>query len=515
MEYEFMGLIVSILVCWVAWVMVYRRLEQFGRRKLLPPGPKWWPVVGNMFQLVGYPPHEAFARLASKHGPIMTLWLGTMNTVVVSSSEVAREMFKNHDVTLAGRKIYEAMKGEYGTEGSLITSQYGPHWRMLRRLATTEFFVTCRLDAMRGVRSGCIERMVHFIEDASMNGSKPVDVGRFFFLMNFNLIGNLMFSKDLLDPRADKGKRFFYHAGKVMEFAGKPNVADFLPFLRWLDPQKIRRNTQYHVDRAFDIAGGFIKERMAAVDQGRRQERNKDFLDVLLGFEAGNGVEEPAAARFSSRTINVIVFEMFTAGTDTTTSTMEWAMAELLHNPEAMQKVQSELRSAYDDPMKKLQESDMESLPYLNAVIKETLRLHPPLPFLVPHMAMDTCQMLGYHIPKETQILVNVWAIGRDPKTWDDPLKFKPERFMQSGTPDFKGHHFEFIPFGSGRRMCPAVPLASRILPLALGSLLHKFDWVLPNGTEEPEKMDMSERMGMTLRKAVPLKVIPVVPCKA
>lgn len=199
------------------------------------------------------------------------------------------------------------------------------------------------------------------------------------------------------------------------------------------------------------------------------------------------------------------------AGTDTTTSTMEWAMAELLHNPQAMQKVQSELRSNYD-PTKTLQESDVETLPYLKAVIKETLRLHPPLPFLVPHMAMDTCQILSYHIPKETQILVNVWAIGRDPKIWIDPLKFKPERFMQletSETLDFKGQHFEFIPFGSGRRMCPAVPLASRLLPLALGSLLLKFDWVLPDGSEG-EKMDMKEKMGMTLRKDVPLKVIPV-----
>lgn len=311
MEYELCGMIISILL-WVAWVMIserrHRRAEELFSSRQLPPGPKWWPVVGNMFQLIGSPPHEAFARLANNHGPLMTLWLGSMNTIVVSSSEMAREMFKNHDVILAGRKIYESMKGEYGTEGSLITSQYGAHWRMLRRLSTKEFFVKSRLDSMKGIRSLCIERMVHFVKDASMNGTKPVDIGRFFFLMNFNLIGNLMFSKDLLDSRAERGKRFFYHAGKVMEISGKPNVADFLPFLRWLDPQQIRRKTQYHVNCAFDIAGGFIKERMMeklAKEGGDVDEGKKDFLDVLLGFE-GNGVEEPA--RFSSRTIDVIVF---------------------------------------------------------------------------------------------------------------------------------------------------------------------------------------------------------------
>jgi cytochrome P450 len=279
-------------------------------------------------------------------------------------------------------------------------------------------------------------------------------------------------------------------------------VADFLPILRWLDPQGIRRNTQFHVERAFETAGEFIKDRLESMEE---VERRKDFLDVLLEFR-GNGVEEPPT--FSSRTINVIVFEMFTAGTDTTTSTLEWAMAELLHNPITLRKVQEELRTTLGSD-KKLEEKDIENFPYLKAVVKETLRLHPPLPFLVPHMAMDSCKFRGYYIPKETQILVNVWAIGRDPKTWEDPLVFKPERFLEHNMLDYKGHNFEFIPFGSGRRMCPAVPLVSRVLPLALGSLLHSFDWVLADGLK-PEDMDMSERMGITLRKAVPLKAIPI-----
>ena len=305
-----MGLLTLVLL-WVVWALVtelrHRRSEAFGR---LPPGPRWWPVVGNMLQL-DLTPHKSFARLAQTHGPIMTLWLGSMSTVVISSNKLAREMFKNHDVVLAGRKIYEAMKGEQSSEGSLITAQYGPHWRMLRRLCTIEFFATSSLDAAQGVRARCIDGMVNFIEDVSARGTKPVDVGRFFFLMAFNLIGNLMFSKDLLDPKSERGAKFFFHAGKVMELAGKPNVADFLPVLRWIDPQGIRRKTQFHVERAFEIAGGFIKERMESMEKEKEQDycdkkdKKKDFLDVLLDFR-GNGVEEPS--KFSSRTINVIVF---------------------------------------------------------------------------------------------------------------------------------------------------------------------------------------------------------------
>ncbi|CAN1275682.1 Geraniol 8-hydroxylase [Linum perenne] len=419
MDYEISG-ISLLLLLWVVWAITterrHRRFEQLGR---LPPGPRPLPIVGNIFNL-GWAPHVSFVQLAQAHGPIMTLYLGSMCTVVISSKEAARTMFKSYDVVFAGRKIYESMKGGKSSDGSIITAQYGPQWRMLRRLCTTEIFVSHRLDATNAVRRRCVDGMVRFVEEAGYGGTRPVDLGRFIFLMAFNLIGNLMLSRDLLDPKSERGAQFFYHAGKVMEFAGKPNVADFFP-------------------------------------------------------------------------------EMFTAGTDTTTSTLEWAMAELLHNPEKLHKVQAEIK-AIVGLGKKLEEEDIQNLPYLKAVINETL---------VPHMAMQPCKMLGYYIPKETQILVNVWGIGRDPATWPDPLTFKPERFLDPDALDHKGQHFEFLPFGSGRRMCPALPLASRVLPLALGSLLHEFVWCLPDGLKV-QNMDMSERMGITLRKAVPLKVIPI-----
>ncbi|XP_010558964.1 PREDICTED: LOW QUALITY PROTEIN: cytochrome P450 76A1 [Tarenaya hassleriana] len=495
------------LILYVAWLITTKRR----RHRPLPPGPKPWPVVGNMFQLAisPLPPHQTLSKLArGVHGPFMTLRLGSMLTVVASSSSAAREVLRDCDVALAGRKIYEAMKGERGksSEGSLITAQYGAYWRMLRRLCTTQFFVTRRLDSMCNVRARCMDQMVRFVEEAGQNGTKTVDIGRYFFLMAFNLIGNLMFSKDLLDPDSKQGSKFFYHAGKVMEFAGRPNVSDFFPLLRFLDPQGIRRQTQFHVERAFEIAGEFIRERMEVMKSKGRDEKAKDYLDVLLEFR-GDGPEEPS--KFSSRTINVIVFEMFTAGTDTTTSTLEWALAELLHNPRTLTKLQNELRTSTSQT---LQEQDLPNLPYLQAVIKETLRLHPPLPFLVPHKAMSTCHILNgqYTIPKETQVLVNVWAIGRDPDTWPDPMIFRPERFLSNPNPrDFKGHDFEFLPFGSGRRMCPALPLATRVLPMALGSMVRSFDWALADGLR-PEELDMSERMGITLRKAIPLEAIPI-----
>ncbi|GFQ01458.1 cytochrome p450 76a2 [Phtheirospermum japonicum] len=309
MDYAIAAMVLALLL-YAAWAAAttqrHRRLEEL---RPLPPGPKPWPVVGNIFQLAGNSsaPHQSFAKLADQYGAVMTLHLGSMNTVVISSSTAARAMFRHHDAVFAGRTIYESMKGEIGNEGSLITAQYGPHCRMLRRLCTAEFFAAAPLDAMRGVRAKCVDGMVQYIRDASSSGSGGVDVGRFFFLMAFNLIGNLIFSKDLLDPKSERGAKFFYHAGKATEFAGKPNVADFLPVLKRVDPQGIRRRTQYHVKQAFDVAGEFLRERMREMGNGSGYEkRRKDYLDVLLEYK-GDGVEGPHA--FSSTIINVIVFE--------------------------------------------------------------------------------------------------------------------------------------------------------------------------------------------------------------
>lgn len=213
MEFEIFGLIAfaGAALVWISCAMVKYWSHRSGH---LPPGPRRWPVVGNIFQLSRETPHLCFTKLACQHGPIMTLWLGSICTMVISSEEVAREMFKNHDSELAGRKIYESMKGNYGNEGSIITAQYGSTWRLLRRLCTREFFISSRLDAMKDVRRKCVDRMVEFVQVESNHGANAVDIGRFFFLMSFNILGNLMLSKDLLDPKSESGAEFFYHAGK-------------------------------------------------------------------------------------------------------------------------------------------------------------------------------------------------------------------------------------------------------------------------------------------------------------
>ncbi|OIS99477.1 PREDICTED: cytochrome P450 76A1-like [Nicotiana attenuata] len=197
---------------------------------------------------------------------------------------------------------------------------------------------------------------------------------------------------------------------------------------------------------------------------------------------------------------------MFLAGTETTSSSVEWALTELLRNPEAMAKVKAEI-SEVVGPNRKFEECDIDNLSYMQAVLKESLRLHPPLPFLIPRRATQDTKFMGYDVPKGTQLLVNAWSIGRDPECWDDPFEFKPERFLGSNV-DVKGQNYELIPFGAGRRMCVGLSLGHRMMHFAFGSLLHEFNWELPDNIT-PKSMNMDESMGITARKKQPLKVIP------
>ncbi len=183
----------------------------------------------------------------------------------------------------------------------------------------------------------------------------------------------------------------------------------------------------------------------------------------------------------------------------------EWAMADLMKNQDAMHKLRDELEREIGTDIVK--ESHLAHLPYLQACVKETLRLHPPGPLLLPHRALQTCQVMGYTIPKDSQVLVNMWAIGRDSTIWNDPLSFKPERFLDSSL-DFNGNHFDYIPFGAGRRICPGQPLATRQVPFIVASLVHSFDWVFPDNMSSTE-LDMDDKFTITLRKKQPPQLIP------
>ena len=188
---------------------------------------------------------------------------------------------------------------------------------------------------------------------------------------------------------------------------------------------------------------------------------------------------------------------------DTTVITVEWAMAELVKNSRVQQKVQEELdRVIGVDRI--MTEADFPNLPYLQCVVKEALRLHPPTPLMLPHKATANIKVGGYDIPKGSIVHVNVWAIARDPKLWENPLEFRPERFEEENI-DIKGNDFRVLPFGAGRRVCPGAQLGINLVQSMLGHLLHHFRWELPEGVK-PEEVDMTENPGMVTFMHMPCK---------
>ncbi|KAL0443915.1 UNVERIFIED_CONTAM: cytochrome [Sesamum latifolium] len=487
-------------------VLVLFCRQQCSTSGRLPPGPSGWPVFGNMFDL-GSMPHKTIAGLKKDYGPVVWLRIGSINTVALLNAKAAAELFKNHDANFAERTITEVMKVHDFHKTALSLSPYGSYWRVMKRIMTVEMLVQKRIKETEPIRRRCIGDMVEWISkeaNAAAGGeSGRIHVARFVFLASFNMLGNLMLSRDLVSPESVEGSEFFAAMIELMEWSGHPNIVDLFPWLKWLDPQGLRRNAERGMEKTLKIVGRFVAERLKERELGGGAR--KDFLEVLLECE-GNGNDDQRH-KISEHELNMIITEVFLAGSETTSSSIEWAMVELLSHPEIMRKAKNELAQVVGKS-NKFEEGHIESLPYLQAVLKETLRLHPPIPFLVPRRAIQETNFMGYQIPKNTQLFVNAWSIGRDPECWDDPLSFKPERFLGSKI-DYKGQNFELIPFGAGRRICAGIPLAHRMLHLVLGSLLHEFDWRVDE-IGKNAMMDTKERMGVTVRKVVPLEAIPL-----
>lgn len=475
-------------------------------KRRLPPGPPGWPIFGNMFQL-GEMPHRTLTNLRQKYGPILWLKIGAVNTMAILSAKEATIFFKNHDHNFSDRTVIETMRVHNYDKSSLALAPYGPYWRLMRRLVTVDMLVMKRINDTASIRRRCVNDMLAWIakEARELEAGRGLHVSRFVFFMSFNLFGNLMLSRDMFDMKSESGSEFFTAVMGLLEWTGHANVSDLFPWLRWLDPQGLRRKMDRDMGKAIEIASTFVKERLDL--EVERDEKSRDFLDVLLEFQRN---ENQDAVNISDKDLNVFILEMFLAGSETTSSTIEWAMTELLCNRDCMLKLKTELSSVIGT--KDVEESDIDKLPYLQGVVKETLRLHPPIPLLVPRKAVQDTEFMGYFVPKDTQVFVNTWAIGRDPNVWDEPLVFKPERFCdinnKSYKSDYRGQHYEFIPFGAGRRMCAGIPLAHRILHLVLGSLLHRFDWELDCNVT-PLTMDMKDRLGITMRKFQPLLAVP------
>ncbi|XP_025634214.1 cytochrome P450 76T24 isoform X1 [Arachis hypogaea] len=416
MEYLELLLLISFVLACIH--LLFSNLAMKTPKNKLPPGPKPFPIIGNILEL-GTHPHLSLSRLSQIYGPIMTLKLGNITTIVISSPQLAKEVLHKHDKTFCDRQTPDTLTALDHHKVSVIWLPLRKKWRNLRRICADNLFSIQKLDSTQVLRQKKVQKLLDFVKE-----------------------------------RSEKGESL---------------------------------NMEERVQR-----------------RGLEGESNgrKDLLDSMVDLMLEDNSE------LSRSQVLHLLMDLFNAGIDTTSSMIEWTMAELVRNPKELKKVREELHQVLGKEQQ-IEESHISKLPFLRAVVKETFRLHPPAPLLLPHKSpQEDIEICGFMVPKNAQVWVNVWGMGRDSSIWTNPNEFMPQRFLESNI-DFRGNDFELIPFGAGRRICPGLPLAFRSVHIVLASLLYGYDWKLPNELEAKD-IDMSENFGITLHKAQPLQIIPI-----
>ncbi|CAH8329774.1 unnamed protein product [Eruca vesicaria subsp. sativa] len=474
----------------------------FRPKKNSPPSPVGFPVIGHL-HLLKEPVHRCLRDLSHHLGPVFSLKLGSCRAVVVTSASAAEEFLTHqNDIVFANRPI--STLGVYaGYNNTMVSAApYGELWRNLRRICTLEIFSAARLRESFEIRRDEVRALLQTIHAATTKsgGDKEhfvrLELRPLLSGLTFNIVMRMVAGKRYYGEENEEAKEVRELISEAFVLGGFTYVGDFLPVLKLFD-------FDGYVKRAKRLGSKLDKFLQKLVDEHRRNRGKTEFENTMITHLLT--LQESQHDYYTDEIIKGLVQVMLVAGTDTTAVTLEWAMANLLNHPEVLVKAKTELNAVVSREGRLMEESDIATCKYLSNVISETLRLYPAAPLLVPHASSDNCKVSGYDIPRGTWLFINAWAIQRDPKVWDEPEIFEPERFDSEESKTH--HHGKFIPFGMGRRACPGMGLAHLVLGLALGSLIQCFDWE----RDDDVAVDMSEGKGLTMPKAVRL----VAKCKS
>ncbi|RLM79496.1 ent-cassadiene C2-hydroxylase-like [Panicum miliaceum] len=490
---------VAVVLVALSWRLIRPSLA--AKPKLnLPPGPWMLPVIGSLHHLVSSPLLFRILReLAKKHGPLMTLRLGEVPALVASSVEAAQAILKVHDTSFADRFTPATFATVAYGGTNLILSPYGERWRQLRKIVVQEMLTTTRVQSFKHIRQ---EEVARFLQGMAASAAAGTAVD---FSKAVSKLINDAFLRECVGSRCKYQDEYLDAVHTATQLASGITIADLYPSSRIMQMLGTAPRKGLACRRRFDrILKQIIQEAKEAMECGDKTA-HESFVSLLLRLQKDGSMPIP----LTNETIIALMFDMLAAGSDTSSTTLNWAMTELIRSPAAMARAQAEVREAFKGKSIITEDDIAKSgISFLKLVFKETLRLHPTSPLLIPRQCREACQVMGYDIPKGTAVFVNVWAIGRDPLYWDDAEEFKPERF-ETNNLDFRGTNFEFIPFGAGRRMCPGINLGLANIELALASLLYHFDWTLPKGME-PKDVEMWEAVGIVASKATSLMLHPV-----
>ncbi|CAN8293718.1 unnamed protein product [Cochlearia groenlandica] len=460
--------------------------------KVMIPGP-----TGSISVFSRANPHRALAALAKrfKASPLMAFSVGFSRFVIASEPETAKEILNSS--AFADRPVKESAY-ELLFHRAMGFAPYGEYWRNLRRISSTHLFSPRRISSFEGVRVEIGVKMVKKIKSLVVSDGE-VEVKK---VVHFGSLNNVMMTVfgESYDFDEVNGEGSFLErlVSEGYELLGMFNWSDHFGFLRWFDFQGVRKRCRALVSEVNTFVGGIIEKHKNKKSKNLNGEEN-DFVDVLLGLQK----EE----KLSDSDMIAVLWEMIFRGTDTVAILVEWVLARMVLHQDIQAKLYKEIASVTSNNTRPLSDSDISKLPYLQAVVKETLRVHPPGPLLSwARLAIHDVHVGTSLIPAGTIAMVNMWSITHDAKNWTDPEEFKPERFIDGEDVNIMGSDLRLAPFGSGRRVCPGKAMGLTTVHLWVAQLIQNFEWV--KGSCD---VDLAEvlKLSMEMKKPLKCKAVP------
>ncbi|KAG7567581.1 Cytochrome P450 superfamily [Arabidopsis thaliana x Arabidopsis arenosa] len=470
----------------------------------LPPGPKTLPIIGNLHNLTGSP-HACFRNLSQKFGPVMLLRFGFVPVVVISSREGAEEALKTQDLQCCSRPETVVTKMISYNFKDIGFAPYGEEWKALRKLVVVELLNMKKIQSFRYIREEENDLLVKKLTESALTQS-PVNLKKTLFTLVASIVCRLAFGINI-------HKCEFVDEEKVADLVHKFEMlgagiafTDFFPGVGWLIDQisgqkKTLNNVFSDLDTFYEnVLDDHLKP-------GRRVSESPDVVDVMVDLMKKQE-KDGDSFKLTTDHLKGIISDIFLAGVNTSVVTLNWAMTELIRNPKVMKKVQDEIRTILGDKKQRITEQDLNQLHYFKLVVKEIFRLHPAVPLLLQRETLSHVKIQGYDIPAKTQMMINIYSIARDPKLWENPDDFNPDRFLDSSI-DYRGLNFELLPFGSGRRICPGITMGITTVELGLFNLLYFFDWEVPQG-KNVKDIDLEETGSFIISKKTTLQLVPI-----
>ncbi|XVF69852.1 hypothetical protein PTKIN_Ptkin11bG0113900 [Pterospermum kingtungense] len=461
----------------------------FKSSSAFPPGPISIPIFGNWLQVGNDLNHRLLASMAQTYGPVFLLKLGSKNLTVVSDPELATQVLHTQGVEFGSRPRNVVFDIFTGNGQDMVFTVYGDHWRKMRRIMTLPFFTNKVVHHYSNMWEQEMDEVVNDLKKDEKVKTEGLVIRKRLQLMLYNIMYRMMFDakfESQEDPLFTEATRFNSERSRLAQ-SFEYNYGDFIPLLRPFLRGYLNRCRGLQQRRLAFFNNHYVEKRREIMAANGEKHKISCAIDYIIDAQMKGEISE--------ENVLYIVENINVAAIETTLWSMEWAIADLVNHPTVQHKIRQEISQVLKG--RPVTESNLHELPYLQATVKETLRLHSPIPLLVPHMNLEEAKLGGFTIPKESKVVVNAWWLANNPKWWKNPQEFRPERFLEEecGTDAVAGGKvdFRYLPFGMGRRSCPGIILALPILGLVIAKLITNFEMKAPLGTD---KIDVSEKGG-------------------